>query len=41
MYDFMWRFAPHLTRDVVDKAIALRNNEDIEAMFKDIPLPIV
>lgn len=41
MYDFMWRFAPHLTRDVVDKAVALRNNEDIEQMFKDIQLPII
>ncbi|MDC9603817.1 HTH-type transcriptional regulator CysB [Xenorhabdus griffiniae] len=41
MYDFIWRFAPHLTRDVVDKAIALRSNEEIEEMFKDIELPIV
>ncbi|CBJ81416.1 transcriptional regulator of biosynthesis of L-cysteine and regulator of sulfur assimilation (LysR familiy) [Xenorhabdus bovienii str. Jollieti] len=40
MYDFIWRFAPHLTRDVVDKAIALRSNEEIEDMFKDIELPI-
>ncbi|PHM60290.1 HTH-type transcriptional regulator CysB [Xenorhabdus ishibashii] len=41
MYDFIWRFAPHLTRDVVDKAIALRSNEEIEEMFKDIELPII
>lgn len=41
MYDFIWRFAPHLTRDVVDKAIALRNNEDIEEFFKEIELPIL
>ncbi|PHM28672.1 HTH-type transcriptional regulator CysB [Xenorhabdus budapestensis] len=41
MYDFIWRFAPHLTRDVVDRAIALRSNEEIEEMFKDIELPIV
>ncbi|MDE1474074.1 HTH-type transcriptional regulator CysB [Xenorhabdus bovienii] len=40
MYDFIWRFAPHLTRDVVDKAIGLRSNEEIEEMFKDIELPI-
>ena len=38
-YDFIQRFAPHLTRDVVDTAVALRSNEDIEAMFKDIKLP--
>ncbi|OKP03277.1 HTH-type transcriptional regulator CysB [Xenorhabdus eapokensis] len=41
MYDFIWRFAPHLTRDVVDKAVALRSNEEIEEMFKDIELPII
>ncbi|AHF74231.1 transcriptional regulator CysB [Candidatus Sodalis pierantonius str. SOPE] len=40
MYDFIHRFAPHLTRDVVDTAVALRSNEDIEAMFKDIKLPV-
>ncbi|ETO49255.1 transcriptional regulator [Yersinia pestis S3] len=40
MYDFILRFAPHLTRDVVDKAVALRSNEDIEAMFNDIKLPV-
>lgn len=41
MYDFIWRFAPHLTPDVVDKAIALRSNEEIEEMFKEIQLPII
>lgn len=40
MYDFIQRFAPHLTRDVVDSAIVLRSNEKIEAMFKDITLPV-
>ncbi len=41
MYDFIQRFAPHLTRDVVDTAVALRSNEDIEVMFKDIKLPAI
>ncbi|EHD21495.1 MULTISPECIES: HTH-type transcriptional regulator CysB [Brenneria] len=40
MYDFIQRFAPHLTRDVVDSAVALRSNDEIEAMFKDIALPV-
>jgi LysR family cys regulon transcriptional activator len=40
MYDFIQRFAPHLTRDVVDMAIALHSNEEIEAMFQDIKLPV-
>lgn len=39
MYDFIHRFAPHLTRDVVDTAVSLRSNEDIEEMFRDIQLP--
>ncbi|MDR5617999.1 HTH-type transcriptional regulator CysB [Arsenophonus sp.] len=41
MYDFIWSFAPHLTPDVVDKAIALRSNEEIEEMFKEIQLPTI
>lgn len=40
MYDFIQRFAPHLTRDVVDMAVALRSNDDIETMFNDIKLPL-
>lgn len=40
MYDFMERFAPHLTRDVVEKAIALRDPQLIEAMFADFTLPV-
>ncbi|WP_233986620.1 HTH-type transcriptional regulator CysB [Pectobacterium versatile] len=40
MYDFIQRFAPHLTRDIVDSAVALRSNDEIEAMFKDVTLPV-
>ncbi len=40
MYDFIQLFLPHLTRDIVDTAIGLRSNEDIETMFKDIKLPV-
>ncbi|MXP56192.1 HTH-type transcriptional regulator CysB [Pantoea sp. Mhis] len=39
MYDFIHIFSPHLTRDVVDAAIALRSNEDIEIMLHDSKLP--
>jgi len=39
MYDFMERFAPHLTRDIVDKAIMLKTAEEIDDMFKEISLP--
>ncbi|PPI86785.1 HTH-type transcriptional regulator CysB [Candidatus Pantoea edessiphila] len=39
MYDFIHRFAPHLTRDIVDSAVSLRSNDDIETMLKDTVLP--
>ncbi|AKC60578.1 HTH-type transcriptional regulator CysB [Blochmannia endosymbiont of Camponotus (Colobopsis) obliquus] len=39
MYDFIYIFASHLTREVVDAAIALRSNKDIDYMFKNIKLP--
>lgn len=39
MYEFIENFAPHLTRDVVDKAMLLRTHKDIEAMFSDFELP--
>lgn len=40
MYDFMERFAPHLTRPVVERAISLKSNHEIEEMFRDIELPV-
>lgn len=40
MYDFIYRFAPHLTRDMIDNAISLKSNKEIEIMFKNIKLPI-
>ncbi|VFP81963.1 HTH-type transcriptional regulator CysB [Candidatus Erwinia haradaeae] len=39
MYDFIQSFAPHLVRNVVDTAISLRTNNDIEEMLKDLELP--
>lgn len=40
MYDFIERFAPHLTRDKVERAMMLRTNEEIESFFEDTQLPI-
>ncbi|MBP8228350.1 MAG: HTH-type transcriptional regulator CysB, partial [Pararheinheimera sp.] len=40
MYDFIERFAPHLTREVVEKANMLRNQDDIDRMFAKFELPI-
>ncbi|MGO1245959.1 MAG: HTH-type transcriptional regulator CysB [Oceanisphaera sp.] len=40
MYDFMERFAPHLTRERVDKAIALKTAEERDQLFADVELPL-
>lgn len=40
MYDFIERFAPHLTRDVVEKACLLRNQEEVDKMFESVKLPV-
>lgn len=39
MYDFIEQFAPHLTRDVVDKATALASREALDKFFAPIELP--
>lgn len=40
MYDFIERFAPHLTRDVVERACLLRNQEEVDKMFENMELPV-
>lgn len=40
MYDFIERFAPHLTKDVVERANLLRNQEEIDRMFDSFALPV-
>jgi LysR family cys regulon transcriptional activator len=40
IYDFIRLFAPHLTRDLIDQAMELREKKDIEALFKGIALPL-
>lgn len=40
MYDFIEAFAPHLTRNVIEKAVALKDPRLIDDMFKDIELPM-
>lgn len=39
MYDFIELFAPHLTRDVVDEAVAVTNREDFDRLFDESLLP--
>jgi len=40
MYDFMVRFAPHLNRPLVEKAIQLKYNAEVSKLFEDIELPV-
>jgi len=40
MYDFIQRFAPHLTRERVDEAVAHQGKRaEIEELFRDVELP--
>jgi len=39
MYEFMVRFAPHLTRPLVEKAIQLKYTDEVSKLFEDIELP--
>lgn len=40
LYDFIQLFAPHLTRDLVDHAMALRDRRAVESLFEKVPLPV-
>lgn len=40
MYDFIERFAPHLTKDKVERAMTLKNNDEVEKMFRSYTLPV-
>ncbi|MFC3032356.1 HTH-type transcriptional regulator CysB [Pseudoalteromonas fenneropenaei] len=40
MYDFIERFAPHLTKERVERASLMRSQEDVDELFKDIKLPV-
>lgn len=39
MYDFMHLFASHLDRDLVDRALNAGTREELDRLFRDIPLP--
>ncbi|CAM3903715.1 HTH-type transcriptional regulator CysB [Rheinheimera salexigens] len=40
MYEFIQRFAPHLTKEVVEQANLLRNQDDIDKLFVNVTLPV-
>jgi LysR family cys regulon transcriptional activator len=39
MYEFIQSFAPHLTRDRVEAAMAASGRHEVEAIFEGIELP--
>jgi len=40
MYDFIELFAPHLTREIVQRANETASKEEVEALFRGIELPV-
>jgi LysR family cys regulon transcriptional activator len=40
MYDFMQLFAPHLTKDIVDKSCKLHSRVEVDELFSGIDLPV-
>jgi LysR family cys regulon transcriptional activator len=40
MFDFISAFAPHLSRDLVEKAAMCANRQDLAALFSGIDLPV-
>jgi LysR family transcriptional regulator, cys regulon transcriptional activator len=39
MYDFMQRFAPHLSREIVEKVVESTGKTEVDEIFADISLP--
>src|SRR5690606_39820809 len=39
MYDFIQAFAPHLSRELVDKAVQCHNKQEIDDLFSGVVLP--
>jgi len=40
MYDFIKMFAPHLSKELVEKAYLCTSKNELEALFEDIKLPV-
>ena len=41
MYEFIREFAPHLSRELVDRAVACHGRDELEALFSGIELPVL
>lgn len=40
MYDFIQKFAPHLTKQMVDKAALCHSKAEVDELFADVQIPI-
>ena len=40
VYDFIQRFAPHLTPEMVNKATKCRNKQELDELFEGVELPV-
>ena len=40
MYDFIERFAPHLTTDMVNKATKCQGKQEMDELFQNVELPV-
>lgn len=40
MFEFIERFAPHLNKDKVERAMLCKNNEEVDKMFQSVTLPV-
>lgn len=40
IYEFIRLFAPHLERELVDRALSLRDRKELEALFREVDLPL-
>ena len=41
IYELIELFAPHLTREVVDKAMSLRDKREVDLLFKEFSIPVI
>jgi LysR family cys regulon transcriptional activator len=40
MYEFIEAFAPHLTREMIDRALQCSSKLELEALFDGVELPV-
>lgn len=41
MYEFIEKFAPHLTKDIVNEAFNRHSRAELDELFEDIKIPML